>query len=288
MKLIQAVRRSIAVRQKRLSLPRLFLPITRGPLQNFYHFFTGYFVPLFWERYQHPEEKVAVMDCPPYTRWFEILPGTPPKILDQGKAMKHAYLADRAGYAHDYKVEAFLGWDKWERFSSRPLRKIASAMRESIDQRLSKDDSTKTEVLFLGRDHTPEFFADNLPGRYGTAKRNIPNLSELAGIVGEIRPTEIVDGAALSPEEMISRCSLATAVVGQHGAALTNIFFLAPGAKVIEIIWPEFKENSHAEIYGLLAGQLGLNYQQLVLQDGPFGVVDPRKLLEAIPEIRRL
>ena len=282
MGLARQLSRALAIRRKRETLPTLFLPITRGPIQNFYHFFFGYFIPTWQEKRAHTDASIAVMSVAPHDRWWELLPGRPPKVIDQAKAMKHAFLKDRSGYARDYKVEGFLGWDKWERFPSRPLAEIARSVREMLETSIASVATTLPDILILGRDYQPTTMHEAELANYGSNRRNIQNLVALAEALSAIGPTEIVDGAEISPLEMVAKCQSAKIIIGQHGAALSNIFFAKPSTHVVEISWAGFESNAHSAIYGILSEQLGFRYHNLALQTDPFAPVDPEQLIRAI------
>ncbi len=277
--------RAWAIRRRRETLPTLFLPITRGPIQNFYHFLYGYFIPTWHQKRAHPDASIAVMSVPAHDRWWDLLPGSRPKVIDQAKAMKHAFLKDRSGYARDYKVEGFFGWDKWERFRSRPLAEIAQSMRETLGPSAKKVATSFPDILILGRDYQPTTMRETDLSNYGSQRRNIPNLTALAEALNTVAPTEIVDGAEVSPLEMIAKCQSAKIIIGQHGAALSNIVFAAPTTHVVEISWTGFESNAHSAIYELLSSQLGLDYANHALQDNPFSPVDSGGLLSLVSSI---
>lgn len=268
---------------RRKSLPVLLVPITRGPLHNFFHFFFGYFVPLYWRQMREPESPMAVVAVAPHKEWLDLLPGNPPKRLNSLKAMKHSYLSRKSGYSPDYRVEGVLGWDKWEKFPTRPLQEIAREIRRTIGNRpASSLDGKPADILVLLRNHQPRFFSENYGLPYGATKRDIPNLEELVSELEGKYSIKALDPGSLAPREVISLFSRAKLVVGQHGAGLTNCFFLPPGASIIEICWPELSASDYAPIYGLLAESLGHRYQQLPIQDSAFSEIDIGDLIEII------
>lgn len=282
---LRGLRKGLRNRLRRKSLPVLLVPITRGPLHNFFHFFFGYFVPLYWQRMREPESPMAVVAVAPHNEWLDLLPGNPLKRLDPLKAMKHSYLSRKSGYSPDYRVEGIFGWDKWEKFPARPLQEIAGEIRRIIgNQPVSSMDGEPADILVLLRNHQPRFFLENSGLPYGATKRDIPNLEELVSELEGSYPTKAVDPGSLAPREVISLFSRAKLVVGQHGAGLTNCFFLPPGASVIEICWPELSASDYAPIYGLLAESLGVRYQQLVIQDSAFSEIDFAELVEVIAQ----
>lgn len=267
---------------RRRHYPTLFLPIQRGPIHGFYHFFMGYLVPLFREVSIKPGLKYAVMDAHPLNHWFELLPTAPAEIVDQAKTVKLAYLSRHTGYARGYRVKGLVGWDKWLWFHKRNLADIARSMRSHLTEASSSVSTTTPEVIVFGRDYTPEHYATKLPTRYGTAKRNIPNLGEVVDQLSKSLDVELVDGALLTPLEMFKKVSHAKVVVGQHGAALTNLFFLRPGSHVIEVAWPDLRRDDQYEMYRLLAEELGHHWSRPILQEDKFAPISATELEKLI------
>lgn len=277
----KTLRKGIRRRINRNRLPPLFLPITRGPLHNFYHFFFGYFVPLYWSISTDPRNRAAVVEVAPHSPWLDLLPGSPPKRLDPLKAMKHALLAGGSGYSPDYRLRVFLGWDKWERFERRPLREISDRIvRETACEHRAS--SNHAEVVILLRNHVPDYFQNNQNLKYGESKRDIPNLHLLANFFENKFRVVCVDPGSMKPLEVVQVFSRAKLVVGQHGAGLTNIFFLPKNATVVELCWPDFQSTPYSPIYGLLSNRLGLKYMQLPVQTGPRSKVKLERLAETI------
>lgn len=270
------------VRNRRKGFPVLLLPLTRGPIQNFYHFFFGYFVPLYWQRMNNPKQTIAVMAVTPFNHWFDLLPGERPKVLDQAKTAQNAYLADSRGFSRHYRLEPIFYWDKWEKFPERQLRHIATRMADDLTRRTKGLATTTPEIVVLGRGHIPEYYAEELGKVYGAAKRNIKNLDEVVKVLSTKYSVELLDGAVVSPEEMFVKCRNARLLLGQHGAGLTNAFFLAPGAAMLEIVWPGFLTNAHINIYGPLCDELGVRWSRPVLQDDPHSGVPINALVREV------
>ena len=265
--------------------PTLFVPITRGPLHGFYHFFTGYFMPLYWHRLHTPNKKMAVVDSTPFNHWFSYLRGGEPEIVDRHKSLKLTYKARVWGFASGYRIRAIRSWDKWSLFHRRPLKAIASAIQEDFAERVSEMSTNPPTVVIFGRDHTPDYFRDNLPTRYGVAKRNIPNLAEVAAAVNKHIPTQLVDAATLSPEEVFGLCQGAQVLVAQHGAALTNAVFMQPGGHVVEIAWSDLEDDKVLGMYRLLSQQLGLQWHRPIAQQERFDPIDVDQMVAIITSL---
>lgn len=250
--------------------PVLLLPITRGPLHGFFHFFFGYVVPAFHEMNQNPNRKYALVDAEPLTHWFSILPSQNYEIISQSEALKLAFEARLIPLARGFRVKPLSGWDKWKRFSHRGLSDVSASMRRHLDGQTSGLETKLSKVLVVGRDFTPNHYAEKLPSRYGTAKRDVPNLRSVTGGLEQSLDIQYVDPATISPAEMFLKCKAADILIGQHGAALSNMFFLRPGSHVIEIAWPELASPTTLDMYRALAKELGVSWSRPILQRNKF------------------
>lgn len=99
--------------------------------------------------------------------------------------------------------------------------------------------------------------------RSDAKKRRIANEAELLPLLAK-RGFEIVAPGKLSFREQVARFMWTDAVVGPHGAGLTNILFSPKASRVLEI----FPANKVKNTYFLLAHSLGQSYRGLVAGQG--------------------
>ena len=192
----------------------------------------GYFVPVALWRSRNQETNLAVMDFGPMSRWFELLPGATPQILEQGEVVRLAVRGRRTGFASGYRFLEFRDWDRTGRFAERPLsrfNRMFSLANETVHP------PARLRVLWVTRDYKPDFFDQNPRRRYGKSKRDIPNINELVDELRDLVDLEVVDGALEAPATLVEKCQNSDVLIGQHGAGLANAIFLPPGAQVIEI-----------------------------------------------------
>lgn len=102
--------------------------------------------------------------------------------------------------------------------------------------------------------------------RAGAASRRIVNEAEIEPALAA-RGFELVDPAAMSIAEQVALFSQASAVVGPHGAGLTNLLFSAPGTEVVEIFAAPAAQG--VSNYRVLASHLGLPYSRLLAAPVP-------------------
>lgn len=258
--------------RRRANNPTLLVPDTRGPLHNYFHFLIGYFVPIFGWSSKHPSDSFSLTSCPPFDHWFELLPKTSSRIIDPAVVIKEILRTDIWGRSRNFKIHKVSGWDKWERFSSRPLREIADLVVET-HQAESLGASTGNRLI-LGREHVPSGFPRRHLQKYGATRRNIQNIKEVSSHLESAAGFKYIDPATLSPLETVRLFGTAEVLLAQHGAALANMLFCRPGTKIIEITWRGFEHNPHYPIYELLANRLGLHYQRLQIQEDPFSPIN--------------
>jgi hypothetical protein len=197
-------------------------------------------------------------------------------------AIKLACLSSRTGYASGYKITPLIKWDKWGVFKSKKLATIAQDFLTEFESRGLLKGGADLDIVILGRDFTPDYFRENLPSRYGVAKRNIPNLQAIADCLSKHFRVELIDGAKATPAEMVNTCRRASLMIGQHGAALTNLFFMKPGSRVLEIVWNNFGPETHLDMYKQLSLELGIHWRRVALQENRFGEVSCVDLLPIV------
>jgi hypothetical protein len=273
---------------RRSTYPVLLIPLQRGPLHGFYHFLIGYFIPALLFAVKNPRTPIAIVDSEPLNHWFNLFPSSLREPVERWRAIKIVKYSGIWGFSNGYRVKGFSGWDKWQTFRSREFRSVMDILNPYLRDRCKGTQTSSPEIIIMGRGFTPDYYAKHLPTRYGVAKRNIPNLEQVVAELEAQFSIELVDGATLSPEEMITKCSTAKIIVGQHGAALSNLLFLNPGSAVIEIGWPTILKDNQADIFRMLCKELGIFWTRPTLQQDKFSAISPSLLAKKIREVLEL
>jgi capsular polysaccharide biosynthesis protein len=91
---------------------------------------------------------------------------------------------------------------------------------------------------------------EGLPRRIYVSRGQVPHSRRLVREAETMHLLEprgfvTVDPARLSPQEQIDLFAGAEAVVAPHGAALTNLLFLSPGARVLELFAPSYVNSCY-------------------------------------------
>ena len=131
----------------------------------------------------------------------------------------------------------------------RPSAKAVEVFRE-MRSRVYPAPATADSVVYVSREDT--------------RVRSMANEGELTAMLKK-EGVEIVIPTQLSLEEQIGRFYTAKAVIGPHGAGLTNIIFCQPGATLYEIM-SDRKPNA---CYATLAQSMGMNYRAEAFRSDP-------------------
>ena len=113
----------------------------------------------------------------------------------------------------------------------------------------SADLSAHPRALYVTRGPTPQHSAVRRGGRaLATAGR------------ARLRP---LDPGSVSVQEQIDHFAAADVIVAPHGAALANLVFARPGARLLELFAPDYVNPC----YWAIADAAGLHYRYLVAGD---------------------
>ncbi|MDC3376510.1 glycosyltransferase family 61 protein [Candidatus Nanopelagicales bacterium] len=237
-----------------------------GSVQQYYHFLLGYLAPIATWVEAHPGTPIAVRDCGPMNRWFELLSDQADvEIMTVGDVL-HIL----AGNLQPYEV--LRGKDFPEEFHQSSLRRFADWTRQQALTDQPTRSGSLPNIVVSDRASHDEFFSG--PGaewpESGSLKRSVPNLATAVQSWND-PDVAIIDAAELDISTQIEMHSSARILIGQHGAGLTNMIWMPPGAHVIEILPP--MPDDATPIFRNLAVNLGLQHH-VVPQGGVHEPVD--------------
>ena len=250
-----------------------------GSVQQYYHFLLGYLAPIIeWTR-KHPGRAVAVRDCGPMNRWFDLLrPECDVEIMTVGDVL-HVLAGDLQPHT------VLRGLDFPEEFSPSKLHNFAAATLTTAQQRVERG-IDRYPILVSDRSSSDDFFstpAAEWP-ESGSQKRSVPNLAEMVAS-WNAPDIHLLDGATTDIYEQIVIHSSARILIGQHGAGLTNMVWMPRGSVVIEILPP--MPDDAQNIFANLAQALG-HQHLLVYQESVHAPVGAGELQDAIVLARTL
>jgi len=247
-----------------------------GSVQQYYHFLLGYLAPIFAWTERHPERSIAVRDCGPMNRWFDLLrPEHDVEIMHVGDVL-HVL----AGNLQPNTV--LRGWDFPDRFSAADIRRFAGATRSIAANRFDSPGES-CRVIVSDRASSDGFFATPAAEwpESGSQKRSVPNLAQ---IIESLQRADVctLDGATTDIYQQILLHSSAHILIGQHGAGLTNMIWMPPGSHVIEILPP--MPDDATNIFRNLARTLGLRHTT-VPQASVHAPIDAAELTQALDRV---
>lgn len=211
---------------------------TRGGSANYYHF---------------------LLDVLP--RWGvleETMPGVDPD---------HVYVPCDTGYQKE--LLALVGLDAFDLVPTGKHRAV-TADRLLVPGLPNTDELAPSWLVEWVRSRLPAAATDDKPRLLYVTRGSGPNTRRLVDEAGlwpllEERGFVRVDPGTMSVRDQIDHFAAADIVVGLHGAALTNLVFAKPGARVLEIFPPGYVKHC---FWAICEGIPDVRYEYLV-GDGP-------------------
>ena len=198
---------------------------------NYYHWVTQCLPSIFWALKLRGDAE-TIFALPSLSSWQE-------------HALSLAGISDLERYAIDthcqYEVRR-IGYTTFTQGATtyRPSTKAAEFFR-LLRSRVEHSSTPANAVIYVSREDAPT--------------RSMSNEAELTTLL-QAEGVEIVVPGSLPIETQIALFAGAKAVIGPHGAGLTNIIFCEPGATLYEIM-AEHKPNP---CYANLALSMGMHY----------------------------
>lgn len=229
-----------------------------GSVQHYFHFLLGLLVPLVIRLEKTHRgansSKFVIRSCGPMDRHLLSL-GYP--NLEIIPAFTHKF-----GLSSIFNKivggETLLGFDAIERYDKSALREAANIIKARLN--VKNGDGTGKPPRIIAINRSLDRFYNTRRAEIkdsGVQRRSIPNFGDLEKHLASICPnfnSIVLEQASLAYQ--VEQFQNADVVIAQHGAALANLIFCKPGAKIVEIAPP----NPPAEYFALLAECLGLNY----------------------------
>jgi hypothetical protein len=246
-------------------------------LENPYHFWTGYFLPIINElrKNESKENTYFVRECGPMTHWLEYL-----KLFFDIRILKPGMLLKE--FANGEESILFDNWDDPDNFKNKDF--IESIL--FVKSIFTKDNEIHNKkIALLNRDITLPFYNSGQQeiSAYATIVRKIKNIDNLFDKIKEKYLCEMVDTTKLSPMLAVKKYKEFDILIGQKGAGLTNMMWMDKGSTVIEIYTPKILISQKWDrCYEILAESIGINYIKVYAQETWDGNVDVNLILDSI------
>jgi len=226
----------------------------RGSIQHYFHFFLGGFVPLVHylaiRRNQNPihiRNDVGSM--------LRIIRELPVSLAEVGESRETVLRGFDAYLDNDLKPGGI----------NRMTPEIRSVVLTYLEDNTPAEtaDQDYPRIVLIQRDHDAFFQTDKAEVKSsGAERRSIANQRQVQ-LSLEKEFGDRFQNIILENREIFSQYQLfrrADLVIGQHGAALANIFFMSPGSRIVEICPPLARKMN---MFANLAKQCGIRYQSL-------------------------
>ena len=209
---------------------------------------------------KNPCPRITVRDCGPMNPWFELLNKQTEISFIQPGVMLQRTLTNLQ------KNQVFWGWDDPSHFQSKNLKKFRDAHGKRLNLPVHTDSSETKNVTVLIRGESSSFFdsQSEVLGS-GSAARSIGNLGQIDAHLNGYTSLSIIDTAVMTPEDQIRAMWDTDILVAQHGAGLSNMVWMRPGATVVEIQPPLAPVID--TIFSNLAAACGLKHSVIPQKD---------------------
>ena len=222
----------------------------------------------YWLRRGYLEEPSALWVNDNYTpnNYFHWMIDALPRVLraEQDGVAEHTLVLPRY-YHHNAYIEFTLrAFPRIERIgwigarTKTRVRRLAFVPRQTGDRLTSQIHEVADRVVHLagapGTDRRLYFT------REGAAWRRVQNEADVVRVLRQ-HDVAVYRVDASRPWEQVQASAGAELIIGVHGAQLTNVMFMPPGGRLIELRHPH--DDLFFEIYGPLATSLGHDYARL-------------------------
>ena len=246
-----------------------------GSAEHFYHFMLSYFLPLDRFIARHHPAALLVRTCGPMDAWFDVLDPTTTIAVAPASHVAEAARSSRQ------KNRSFRSFENrsWNR------RRLIGDARTRVLARLGHARSSVHHgVTLINRAPSLPFYVEEAEIKYsGAERRSIPNIQALADALRVVVPVDLFEGEYLAPQEQIGRMQQTSILMGQHGAGLVHMIWMAKGGVVIEIL-PQDLGASQRGLFRALARVCGHSYVA-INQEGWHTPVDVSEAVRVVADL---
>lgn len=266
-----------------------------GSVEHYYHFLLGFLAPLLMARDRlglAGDDLLLIRSCALLDRHLLALrlPGL--RILERD--MHEAMTGSGSGEAEyaPLRFDSIDGHDDPERYGEADLPTFADILfsryaaeiaraQNSIESRFC---GRGPRVVLIGRQPAHTYYNSPLSERKtaGSQRRSIPNLEAIARalLAHDVNLlANFMEGTSLWHQ--IALFKSADVIIAQHGAALANLVFARPSARVIEVMPHDDAAKLAKNHFGRLALCMGLCHQS-VRQDSSHSPIAHDAILDLL------
>ena len=248
-----------------------------GSVEHYYHFVLGFMVPLLLRPQPPRGTSVVVRSCGPMDAHLLAL-GLPWLTIIPKAAWREQQLAGHV------QVDQASGFDDQDCYDPASFQRV----RDLLWQRIGVcDPSPDRAVLLIKRGRSPDYYQSEAVEIKASAelRRTVPNMPELEARFAQAGwPVRTVELETAPLRDQVALFARSRILVAQHGAALVNMLWMAPGAAIIEINPLSPSEKLHP-CFRLLAQACGHRYAA-VTQSGPHAAVSAEAVMAAFRAVQ--
>ncbi len=249
-----------------------------GSTEHYYHFILGYLAPLLL--YYPDRRRGAVQllrSCGPMDAHILALQ------LPDSRILPRPEWARRLSQQTE-PVSTLHGLDSPEFYDAATFTKLRGMVFRLLNL---EDVRGEDHLLFIDRGNSPDFYQSDAAESKTSAnlRRSVPNMQAIAdAVAGSGRAVHLVRLEAASLPDQVRLFASSRVVVAQHGAALVNMLWMAPGGAVVEIN-PMRAGTKFVDYFRLLAEACGHRYVGIA-QKHPHARVEPELVLRAVDGLK--
>ncbi len=270
-----------ALPEQRAGARRVLLQMQNrmSSVEHYYHFTLGFLVPLVLRHIEAEAETCfLVRSCGPMDTHVRAL-----GLANLEIVTKAEWFALRA--TRSCGLEPISGYDSPEFYDGAAFAHVRDAMWRTFDAAGPPD----AAILMIARGASPDYYQSEAAEARTSAnlRRTVPNLADVARALAaanlDCRVEELETWPLGAQIRLFARTRT---LVAQHGAALVNMIWMAPGATVVEIN-PKSADDEFVDFFRRLAEVCGHDYVCLK-QAHKDAVVDPADVLGVFVSLGRV
>jgi len=183
--------------------------------------------------------------------------------------------------SYQKQLLALAGLDGYDLMSDGKHRAV-SADHLLVPSMPNPEEIAPTWMVQWVRERLPAAHTDDKPRRIYVTRGSVPNTRRVVDEASlwprlEQRGFVRIDPGSMTVRDQIDHFAAADVIVGPHGAALSNLAFIKPGARVLELFAPSYVKRS---FWTICAGIPDVRYRYLVGTDS--GVRGGRRAMNGV------
>jgi len=276
--------RSVLDRFGRKRAPEIVMDIVnrQGSVEHYYHFILGFLAPLVLHLSTGPRAATRIIrSCGPMDCHLA------PLALPNLRIVQKQLWLEMRDTGH-LQTEQLGGFDEPIHYDEEAFQRFRQIVLRRFGQSEAAPNAAGT-MLVINRGKSPPYYQTEQAEVQTSAglRRSVPNMAALvAAATAQGVKTRVVELETWTLQQQVALFAGTRTLVAQHGAALVNMLWMAPGGVIIEIN-PVAEGLHFQDWFRRLATACGHDYVS-VSQDGVHAPVDETAFCEALRTAQNL